>query len=201
MFSVCICDDQESARQRLVHDLQLYAERKQVQLRITCFSSADELLLQYPQEPDLLLLDIGMEGTDGITAARRIRAFDEQVCIIFITTMVQLAIEGYQVRAFGFIRKPFLYDELEHEVSCALKQLSRRKDPGESLTVRENGILRRIPVRQIACCEVRNHTVLLYTDSGTLETRGQIGELEQKLAPYGFLRCHASFLVAPRYIA
>lgn len=195
MFRIAICDDEKVICDQLRGYLDRYAREHDCSFDITVFPSADKLLLEYPHGIDLLLLDIYMEGVDGMAAAKQIRTFDEQVFLIFITTMGHMAIEGYSVRAFGFVKKPVSYGQFSHELQCVLKQISRQKEKQHSITLKGGGNTYRIPVGDILCCEVRNHAIMVYTANETLEGRGQIKELEEQLTPYGFLRCHTSYLV------
>ncbi|MCF0133927.1 MAG: response regulator transcription factor, partial [Blautia sp.] len=166
-----------------------------IEFEIQVFGSADKLLLNYPENTDLIFMDIAMDGTDGMTAAGKIRKFDEHVCIIFITTMHHRAIEGYGVRAFGFIRKPVIKAELEHELTCALTQIGNNKEKGKFLTVKSEGTVYRLPISKIIYAEVSNHWIQLVHEDGVIEFRETIGELEKTLTPLGFFRCHSSYIV------
>lgn len=201
MVHIALCDDEEKARQQLNRALTLFFRERVQDVQISIFASADELLQSYPENLDLLLLDIQMDGTDGIAAAAQIRTFDPDVCIIFITTMYQRAIEGYSVRAFGFIRKPVSVSEFRHELSCALIQIERNHERDKFLTLRIGTATQRISIRSISHCEVRNHTILIHAGGAPLEYRGQMKDFEAQLLPYGFFRCHASFLVNGRQIS
>ncbi len=195
MIRIAICDDEKNICNQIQGYLERYARENDSPFEILVYESADKLLKNYPHGVDLLLLDIYMSGVDGMAAARQIRTFDEQVYIIFITTMSHMAIEGYSVRAFGFVKKPVSYVQFSHELQCVLKQISRQKEKQRSITLKGGGNTYRIPIGDILCCEVRNHAILVYTADQVMEGRGQIRELEDQLTPYGFLRCHASFLV------
>ena len=200
MIRVAICDDEKKAREQLRSSLERFAQEQGCALEVLEYASADALLQNYPVGLDLLLLDIYMGGVDGMAAAAQIRTFDPEVCLIFITTMYQRAIEGYAVRAFGFIKKPVSYPELRHELACALMQIRRSKEQGACLTIRAGAATHRIPVNTISYCEVRNHTVHVCTGEQVNTYRGQMKELEEQLLPHGFFRCHASFLVNARCI-
>ncbi len=200
MFRIAICDDESQYLDRLGQFLSRFAGEKGMEFEILAFSSADSLLRQYPQKLDLLFLDIAMSGTNGISAARQIRKFDENVCIIFITTMYQYAIEGYSVRAFGFIKKPIKESELRHELTCALRIIEDRRAREHFLTIKCGTELRRLPISHISYCEVRNHQVIVLADGVTHQTRTSITELEKELLSLGFFRCHNSFLVNGDFI-
>ena len=115
MIRIAVCDDDRIVRESIVKALRRYERDNGMEFEVLEYAAADALLVSYPAELDLILLDIYMPGIDGMDAARAIRQFDQDVCIIFITTMYQRAIEGYKVRAFGFIRKPVSYEEFSHE--------------------------------------------------------------------------------------
>lgn len=195
MFRIVICDDEAGVRKTLCAALGRFARETGQEFELLEFGSADALLEHYPEKADLLLLDIYMPGVDGMAAARKIRSFDSSVCMIFITTMYQRAIEGYAVRAFGFIKKPVSYAELCHEVGCALQQIASNRARKHVISIHSGGTAYCLEVDKIWYCEVQNHSMSVHTSSGMQVYRCQMKKLEEQLAPYGFFRCHASYLV------
>ena len=135
-----------------------------------------------------------MRHVDGVEAAKRIREFDKDVCIIFITSMVQYALECYRVHAFSFLPKPVRYAQFRTEVADAMRLFRKRQEP--SLLVEDGrGVSRRVPVSELLYLEVMDHKVTLHLYGETLSVRKNLGEFEKELSPAGFLRCHVSFLV------
>lgn len=195
MYRIVICDDEMGIRHTLQRFLERYAQENSEEFEILAFSSANDLLKSYPSDIDLLFLDIKMQGINGMDAAREIRKSDSQVCIIFITTMYQYAIEGYSVRAFGFIRKPVNYSEFSHELGCALIHIRGNREKETIINVKSGSAIHRLAISQIKYVEVRNHNVLFSMDGQTIEARGQMNQLEEQFKPYGFFRPHASYLV------
>lgn len=200
MYHIALCDDEGTTRTAL----QGYIDRFQIQsgkpLVCSVFVSANELLRDYPKDLDLLLLDIRMGGIDGMAAAKQIRAFDSQVCLIFITTEHQYALEGYSVRAFGFLKKPVGYTQFRHELVSALNHIDSLRARDDCVLLKSAGQTERLPVSGILYCEVRNHSVEVRLQSESRSYHCQMKELEQMLSPYGFFRCHASYLVNSAYI-
>ena len=201
MFRIAICDDEKIFRDQLNGFLLKYAEKAGEDFDILPYDSADRLLLNYPKDLDLLFLDIAMGGINGMEAAQEIRKTDPQVCIIFITTMVQYAIDGYAVKAFGFIRKPVSEAELKHELTCALAMIQNSRAREQYITIKTGGTIHRIAISRIRYCEVKNHQIILSVEGQEYQYRDSMAELEAKLLPLGFFRCHSSYLVNGEYIA
>ena len=146
VFRIAICDDERVCRDQLTSFLLRYAEQHGEQFQVASFESADRLLVNYPKDADILFLDIAMGGVDGMEAAHEIRKFDPQVCIIFITSMFQRAIDGYGVKAFGFIRKPVSEAELKHELTCALAMIRNNRAREQYISFKSGGSIHRIPI-------------------------------------------------------
>lgn len=201
MYRIAICDDEQPCRDQLTLFLRQFGEKHGEEFQVFTFESADRLLLNYPKDLDLLFLDIAMNGIDGMAAAHEIRRFDPHVCILFITTMHQCAIDGYGVKAFSFIKKPVSKPELDHELTCALSMLKSHQDKEQYITLRSNNAIHRLPISKIAYCEVQDHQMFLFVEGEPYHCRESMNDLENNLAPMGFFRCHNSYLVNSEHIA
>lgn len=201
MYKIAICDDEQHIREEIHNMLDRYASDNGRDFQYALFDSAAALLRNYRADFDILFLDISMKGLDGMEAAREIRRQDERVCIIFVTSMQQYAIQGYSVRAFGFITKPMNYQELSMELDCALRNIDATRLRDTSITLRSGTQVDRLTVSEIMYCEVRNHTVGVHLCSSIRIYRYSMKELEQMLEQYGFFRPHSAYLVNHAAIA
>ena len=85
--------------------------------------------------PDIILLDINMPGTDGLTLCRNIR--DEVSCpIIFLTARdaEQDRINGLLIGGDDYITKPFGTNELLARVNAHLRRDTREKKYAVSIS-------------------------------------------------------------------
>lgn len=196
MYNVAVCDDEKTVVDVICSMIRQFEMETGERFQIHPFLSADSLLTHYPREIDIIFLDIKMSGIDGMKAAKKIREFDDQVCIIFITSLYQRAYEGYSVRAFGFVKKPFRYVTFRHELLSAIRFIRSIRRKEERITLKREGHLDRIPVAQILYCEVKGHQMGIHFIDGIRTYRISMNELEMILTPYGFLRPHKSFLVS-----
>jgi two-component system KDP operon response regulator KdpE len=118
--------DDEPAILRLVR-IELAAQGFRV---TTAASGADALRLMEEQRPDLVLLDILMEGMSGIEVMRRIRE-RANIPIIFVTAKGRDAdkVRGLELGADDYVTKPFHPDELAARVRAVLRRSSSSSAP------------------------------------------------------------------------
>ena len=67
-------------------------------------------------KPDLVLLDIEMNGTSGIELARQLPS---SCCLIFTTAYAHYALDGFEVNAVDFLHKPYFYERFERAMQKA----------------------------------------------------------------------------------
>ncbi|MFC2120520.1 response regulator transcription factor [Bacteroidota bacterium] len=75
-------------------------------------------------KPDICILDVMMPIKDGFTLAKEIRKIDKKVPLIFLTakSLQQDVIEGFNIGADDYIKKPFSMEELLLRVSAIIKR-------------------------------------------------------------------------------
>lgn len=99
---IAICDDEKEIRELLAEKTaELYPEAD-----IALMSSGGELL-SAEEKADILLLDIQMQGMNGMQTARELRGQDKEVIIIFVTALSDFVFQAFDVGAFHYLVKPF----------------------------------------------------------------------------------------------
>jgi len=89
MINICIVEDESDQADLLRNYIQTYGNKNNQQFNITHFSDGIDLVDEYRAQFDIILLDIQMKHLDGMVAAEKIRKFDADVVIIFITSTVR----------------------------------------------------------------------------------------------------------------
>lgn len=193
MRHIVICDDEKSMRSQLCAYLRRTEELTGEQFQVTCLSSGEELLTKLPASTDILLLDIQMGAVSGMDAMRSLRQNHPELCVIFITSQVQYALEGYTVHAFGFLKKPLQFGQFRQQLADALAHLDARQ--GGMLELKADGCIHRLNTRKILYISSDGHVLKVVTQQEVKYYPGKLQEMEEKLAKHGFCRCHKSFLV------
>jgi DNA-binding response OmpR family regulator len=122
---ILVVDDDALLRRSL--SLQL----EQAGYRTSTAASAEDALAMVQREmPDLILLDVGLPGMDGLEALRQLHR-DSDVPVIFVTARRREldTILGLELGADDYITKPFNPDVLLAHVKAVLRRSTRQMKP------------------------------------------------------------------------
>ena len=193
-WKIDICDDEEAVCSLLCNYLERLQADAGEKFQARIFHSAEELLGAARPDTDVILLDISMGDMTGMDAARELRARGSRVALVFITTMTQYAMEGYEVHAFGFLRKPLEYGVFRRQMEDLLAHLRRAQ--GTTWEVRMGAESRLLATNEIVCLDAYGHSVTVrLANGGTLPCSATLAEAENQLERVGFFRCHKSYLI------
>ncbi len=191
-MNIAVCDDEVRGRERILTLLE--KEFSQAQ---TCEFDSGMKLIEKVEEgyrPDIVLLDIAMEGMDGMETARRLRRMTDAI-LIFVTGVKEQVFEAFDVGAFHYLMKPVDQDKMLDVLRRAAQEIERRQSGPKYLLVKTEGSHRRIPVDDILYVENNGRKVILHMKTECLEYYERMNHLEDVLGD-GFYRCHRGYLVA-----
>jgi DNA-binding LytR/AlgR family response regulator len=203
MLMITVCDDDRESCRETEKNLRRYMDEKiagqaqEVQIRV--FNDPDDLLRHYPRGTQLLLLDIQMPGMDGISLAREIRAFDQDVIIIFMTNYAGYAVQGYSVQAYNYLIKPISYEMLRHELENVFPRMMRMRE--ENLVLHSEDGYVTIPAREIEMAETDGKNVIIHTERGPVKAFQSMKQMEKSLGETEFFRIHTAYLVSFSHIS
>lgn len=193
MLCTAIVEDEKAHADILEGHLRRYAAQRELELRVDRFDSGLAFLEHYGGGYDAVFLDILMPEPDGLETARRLREMDEEVDILFVTTMAQYAIRGYEVSAIGFMVKPVKYEDLELKLDKVCRRSARGRN--QIYPVSWEGKRRLLPIRAIQYVEVYNHSLVFHTEERSYTVYGQLNALESDPRFSAFAKCSSSCLV------
>ncbi len=203
MFHVCILDDDLTFSRQLHTILDDYFTDHKLSFEIDVYQSGDELLkaLTHTESSyQLYFLDILMPGKTGLQVAKEIRKTDRTAHIIFLTSSLEYAIEGYEVRAYDYLKKPLDTKRLYHTLEELLG--TKERPSAKWLQIKSNGIIKNIPYNNICYIEARRNKLLVVENNGEKqETYGTFSSILTLLEEESdFTQTHRSFLINMRYI-
>lgn len=188
-LTIAICDDLPEEREKLLRLL----EHASIPTICTQFERCEELLDVFrPGGFDLLLMDIYMDGMTGVEAVQRIRELDEHIPIAFTTTSTEHTLESYRLSVVKYLEKPVR----QKDVDDLLRLVQRQKGSAPTLTVRQDGAERAVPLSRLLYLEQQGHHVrLVFRDGGVLQLYGKLSGLLPQLERQPFFCPHKSYCV------
>ena len=199
MVRIAIVEDDKNYQEQITQYLHRYQDEFSVQIEIAAFDDGKKILENYRPFYDIILMDIEMPNTDGMTAAKKIRMIDSEVIIIFITNMAKYAIKGYEVNALDFVLKPINYFLFTLKMDNAIKMIKRRE--GKSILLFLDNTMKKVTTSDIYYIEVMKHDIYYHTIDGVVKQQGSLKDVEKILMGEPFKRCNNCYLVNLKYVS
>ena len=198
MINIAIIEDDDISAKTLQDYLAYYQKQNNVQFNIKRFCDAVSFLSEYRSLYDIIFMDIELPNLNGMDAALKLREFDKESVLIFVTNMAQFAVKGYEAGALDFMVKPINYQDFSLKMSKAINIVKTNAEI-ELVIARLDGFIR-LSTKKIMYIEVTGHKLCYHTSEGDFIASGSLSKLEKKLKPYNFMRCNSCYLVNPKYI-
>lgn len=150
-------------------------------------------------QPDIVLLDIELNGTSGLRLAARLPS---TCCLVFTTAYAQYALDGFEANAVDFLHKPFFYDRFCRAMQKArqwlrMRDLLRQAESGDrQLMLKADYKNVAVPLDAILYIESVDNYVKVHQSGGaTVLSKIPLHRVESQLPEGEFLRIHRSFIV------
>lgn len=200
MIKIILYDDKEETFKIITNIINRYMIKTEYEYRIekfTKYCTDLENLIIYDNSEKIFLLDVEVPDVNGISLAAKIRKYDWNAVIIFLTMH-----ESYRNKAFSerlmildYVCKKNNYFELLNEcIKTALVALDKNKN---TLIYKFNSIVYRVPISDILYIVKvpLNKKCEIYTiNKEKCEIAGTVGQVAEKLGPQ-FKQSHKSCIV------
>jgi DNA-binding LytR/AlgR family response regulator len=150
---------------------------------------------------DLLFLDIHLPGLKGLDLLRTLLHPPQ---VILTTAYHEYALESYDLGVVDYLLKPIDFERFLKAVQKVRDKKAERLPapevrPFQFFNVNKKMV--RVWVDEILCVEsLKDYLKIYLTQDRQVVTKGQINDLEARLAEFGLVRLHRSFLVGAKHI-
>lgn len=199
---ITICDDEPLYLAQVSGYVAGYIEKKGLDVAVVEFTSPSALL-DYEGENGgsrIYLLDILMEGIDGVELGRRIRSYNPDAFILYLTTSREFALEAYCVHPASYLLKPVQPERLYEELERCLAELLPAERTVPVIAVKTAGGLVPLSLDRVDAVEYYDHRLVYHlTDGGRVErvtSRESFDLQAREFTPYGeFVKTASSYFV------
>jgi two-component system LytT family response regulator len=213
-LSVVIVDDEVRAGDALRLMLEKFVP--EVTEIAVCTDARQAAAFITQRKPQIVFLDIKMPHLSGFDVLQQIP--NQQFKVIFTTAFNEFAIKAIRFSAFDYLLKPVDVEELIDTIDRFMTQQKESVQHGAMLqnmlqNMNDTAANFRLAIpfkegihfiqpSQILYCEgVSNYTRFYIDDGKQYLTSKTLGEYEDLLEPYGFLRSHKSYIVSKNAIS
>ena len=167
MIRIAIVEDDKLMQQELIEVTHRFFKENNLKCETYTFSNAEDFLVEYENNYNLILMDIDLPSMDGMSAVKKIREHSLDTMVIFVTSLAQYAIEGYKVNAFDFIVKPVQYYNFALSLKRALKTLIVQEE--NTIVVSNKNFMQKIEINNLKYIEVINHNLFFHTVNNVID--------------------------------
>ena len=195
VFHIAVTDDIPADAQKLAGDIRrIFSNYPQHHVSIQVFDSAESMLSFGAGSFQMAFLDILMDGMNGIELAKKLRAADINMLIVFLTSSPEYAFEAFPVHPFDYLVKPVSPQRLDRMLDEACRLLSPEA-PTVTVRVARGELV--IPLDNVFSAVSQGHAVeLCLSDGQRLRCLMTFSDLERELSRYPrFLMCNRGILI------
>lgn len=169
---------------------------------------AELLALAAEHHPQLVLLDVEMPGVSGVDCARELQDSDPHTILIFATAHDKYMADAFEVYAFDYLLKPFKAERALATLERAKSVLRTREDAAQSakpveprpqsgrILLKHRDGVSVINMEDILLVQREERATVLYTvNDGRYVTGDSLADIEARLDPALFMRCHKSYII------
>ena len=198
MIKVAVVEDNEMDIQLLTQYIEKYKVESDAEISLDIYTDGAMLVESRNKPYDIIFMDIEMPFLDGMSAAEEIRKSDDEVIIIFVTSMVQYAIKGYEVGALDYIVKPASYFAFSQRLTKAISKL--KKTTAKYIAVKISGGVKKLKIANIKYIESQRNQLVYYTTHEDIATYSTLKAAEAELCDLDFSKANNGCLINLRHV-
>jgi DNA-binding LytR/AlgR family response regulator len=192
MLRALVIDDEPDAHKLL----EFYCHKSErISIAGHCMNAMEALQWIELNEADVLLLDINMPE---ITGMQLLGLLKKPIPVIFTTAYQQHALEAYEYEVIDYLLKPIKYERFIKAIEKTERFLStQHRNLPKTVRLDKTDIN---PADFIYLEASGNYIKLHRSNKSVLMVHETMKIATEMLEPFGFLRCHKTFLVNKQFI-
>ena len=188
-MKIFIVEDEKVALRRLVRHVQEILPGNEI---LTFCEIEDALSAVETQTPDLLVLDLDLNGQDGFNILKQIN--DKKFETVVVSANAERALEGFDLAIVDFVLKPYETERLAKALQKFMSRRSRQKEKKE-IMIKDGPKRFALSVKDILYVSGAGDYREIHCKNGNVYLDARTLENFDSFLPDNFLRIHNSYLV------
>ena len=195
MYHIAVCDDEPifltQISEMIIDILSSIGESCEIQ-KYTSISELKSALQKTSKRCDILILDIMLGESNGISFAECLRDTGGQIPIIFISSSEEFVFDAYSAEPVGYILKPVSRQKLAEALNRAIRHLTP-----QSIVIDTPSKTVSFHIRDITYIEVINKELQIHLQDGTVtKIYKSLSAVREILPKDIFVQCHRCYIVS-----
>lgn len=201
MIKVMLIDDEPEIRKLLQKMVE-----KQTDYEVVAFcEDFCTAVMEFTRlRPDVVFVDIDLNGEDGLSVAKVLTEINPKVKIIFATAHSEYMADAFEIYAFDYLVKPFKFERVIRTLDRIRSNMPDGEMPDkvsqselhkEKILIKGKEQTYLVDVQDILMIERVDGCTNIVTEEEEYRTSVSLSELEARLDKEIFMRCHKSYIV------
>ncbi len=210
MIKVMVVEDEPEIRRLLIKMIE-----KKEGFTVVCeaASNMQAVALFAEHRPQVVFVDVDLNGENGLECAKVLTEIDPKVKIIFATAHSEFMANAFEIYAFDYLLKPFKMERILktlskiEEMTVGLDNTACNNElvqvpakghsdiDGNKLLIKGKEQVFFVEKDDIIFVERENSITNIVTAEETYHTSTSLTDLEDKLSGGQFMRCHKSYII------
>ena len=189
---IAVCDDNPKELERIKG---CFCRIQGYDLVCSYFDSTSTVMeiLKTENSPyDLYILDIEMQGMNGLKLAKSIREKDSRALFVFLTSYTRYMKDVFDVVTFDFIEKPISDEKLLQILERAATYLNITS---QHFSFGYRASRYSLKYDRILYIEKKGRQALIHTFEDVYKTNMTLEEIWKQLNPKSFVHIHSSYII------
>lgn len=198
MIKIMVVEDEEQIRKILC---KMIEKNEGCKVVAACESFSSAITEFIKLRPDVVFMDMDLNGESGLECAKAITEVDPKVKIVFATAHSEYMANAFEIYAFDYLVKPFDMERIANTLK-RIESMTRVKESEEKsesshgkLIIKGKEEINLVDTNDIIMIERVDGVSRIVTKDEVFITTQSLVSLEEKVDPDKFMRCHKSYII------
>ncbi|MBQ8599020.1 MAG: response regulator transcription factor [Oscillospiraceae bacterium] len=206
MIKVILIDDEPEIRKILE---KMIEKQEGFEVVAQCGSFAEAVTDFTRYKPDVAFVDIDLGGESGLECAKILTELNPKAKIVFATAHSEYMANAFEIYAFDYLVKPFNMERVVRTLKKLRESLPAEVGPAESsgdtvsqsdrfkdkLLIKGKDQVLFVDKKEIIMAERLDGVTRIVTKDEVFQNSASLSDIESKLDPTEFFRCHKSYII------
>lgn len=193
---IAVCDDERTCAETIKAQILSFSDKNHADLEISMFTSAEDMLNSNTKF-DIAVLDVEMNGKNGIELGEALRKINPHIALMYVTAYRKYLDDALNLSAVRFFEKPVDPQRFYRGLSDTIRRID---DSTIHFFLKDGKAAERIHAQDIVYIEIENRRTKVVTENKVYHSSAPLSFWREKLKNSVFVSPHKSFIINLNYV-